>query len=218
MTQEEKARAYDEALERAKSFQQKFGGDYAGYIFPELRESEDERIIKIIIDCLQHDASLSHQDVDDCITYLEKQKEQKPAGNKKEEMTEFEQSVYDLCPVLGIEEAKATASDLLELAKKTLLKTGKVVLTSNYPEGCSFEDGFHLGYNEGFNTKQKEQKPAESSNEDAIQKAYKEGINDGIALVKKQPEDYGLQKLAKWSEGDETCLQDVPLDGRTIKL
>ena len=88
------------------------------------------------------------------------QKEQKPADNEKVEITDFEQSVYDLCPVLGIEEAKATASDLLELAKKTLLKTGKVVLASNYPEGCSFEDGFHLGYNEGFNAKQ-EQKPAE---------------------------------------------------------
>ena len=71
---------------------------------------------------------------------------------EKVQMTEFEQSVYDLCPVLGIEEAKATASDILELAKKTLLKTGKVVLASNYPEGCSFEDGFHLGYNEGFDT------------------------------------------------------------------
>jgi hypothetical protein len=69
---------------------------------------------------------------------------------EKVQMTEFEQSVYDLCPVLGIEEAKATASEILELAKKTLLKTGKVVLASNYPEGCSFEDGFHLGYNEGF--------------------------------------------------------------------
>ena len=33
-----------------------------------------------------------------------------------------------------------------------------MVLVSNYPEGCSFEDGFHLGYNEGFNAK-KEQKP-----------------------------------------------------------
>jgi hypothetical protein len=61
-----------------------------------------------------------------------------------------------LCPVLGIEEAKATASDLLELAKKTLLKTGKVVLASNYPEGCSFEDGFHLGYNEGYEQAEKD--------------------------------------------------------------
>lgn len=46
----------------------------------------------------------------------------------------------------------------------------------------------------------KEQKPTESSNEDVIQKAYKEGINDGIALVKKQPEDYGLQKPAEYGD------------------
>ena len=92
--------------------------------------------------------------------YKEKQKEQNAANNEEVEFTEFERSVYDLCPVLSIEEAKGTASDLLELAKKILLKTGKVVLASNYPEGCSFEDGFHLGYSEGFNA-MKEQKPAE---------------------------------------------------------
>lgn len=162
-------KAYKEALERAKEFQKSKEGLCvltAESIFPELAESEDEKIRKGLIDIfntalgqdfLQRKAGLNEKEV---IAYLEKQKEQKPAENEKVEMTEFEQSVYDLCPVLGIEEAKATASDLLELAKQALLKTGKVVLSSNYPEGCSFEDGFHLGYTEGFNAKQ-EQKPAE---------------------------------------------------------
>ena len=109
---------------------------------------------------IQHNDTTKRGCFEEGIRYAQRlQKEQKSAVNEKAEMTDFEQSVYDLCPVLGIDEAKATASDLLELAKKTLLKTGKVVLASNYPEGCSFEDGFHLGYNEGFNTKQKEQKP-----------------------------------------------------------
>ena len=79
MTPEEKAKAYDEALERAKSFQQKFGGDYAGYIFPELRESEDERIMN----CIRCLTSLDQaQDViadmgftrQDLLAYLEKHK------------------------------------------------------------------------------------------------------------------------------------------------
>lgn len=48
MTQEEKAKAYDKALERAKSFQEIYGGDYAEYIFPELAESEDERIRRVL--------------------------------------------------------------------------------------------------------------------------------------------------------------------------
>ena len=50
MTTEEKAKAYDEALERAKKFEGKYGGGYAGYIFPELAESEDERIRRTLVE------------------------------------------------------------------------------------------------------------------------------------------------------------------------
>ena len=88
MTTEEKAKAYDEALERAKSFQEKFGGDYAGYIFPELAESEDELIRKRLINLIKELAAnkeaihtegyfVDGQDKK-YIAYLEKQKEQKP--------------------------------------------------------------------------------------------------------------------------------------------
>lgn len=42
MTREEKARAYDEALKRADSLTEKYGGrEFAEYVFPELAESED---------------------------------------------------------------------------------------------------------------------------------------------------------------------------------
>lgn len=84
MTQEEKAKAYDEALERAKSFQQKFGGDYAGYIFPELRESEDERIRKELINYILYKAKgVSEEQEHSWVVYLEKQKEQKPTNSEK---------------------------------------------------------------------------------------------------------------------------------------
>lgn len=50
---EEKAKAYDEAIERAQSLKNKWidedGEDVAFMIFPELKESEDERIRKRII-------------------------------------------------------------------------------------------------------------------------------------------------------------------------
>lgn len=149
--------------------------------------------------------------------------------SEDEKMTEFEQSVYDLCPVLGIEEAKATASDLLELAKETLLKTGKVVLTSNYPEGCSFEDGFHLGYNEGFNAKQ-EQKPAEWSDTDNIgwdeafacvtraEKAAKneEELQNAVIAEKWLKEikfKYYVNPVKpEWSEEDEKIIQSLILE------
>ena len=250
MTIEEKARAYDEALERCKEWASGTWGhsvddspkDIAEFIFPQLVESEDEIHRKWILEYLYDGLRKADEQFKDhfksAINWLEKQKEphftkrnalfdkcvencdpeimkrvsdevdamlqkeQKPVDNKKEEMTDFEQSVYDLCPVLGIEEAKATASDLLELAKETLLKTGKVVLTSNYPEGCSFEDGFHLGYNEGFNAK-KEQKPAEWS-DDIIRKAVKD-----VGLTQHQIDWFKTNVFppkTEWSGEDEDML------------
>ena len=54
MTEQEKAKAYDEAIEKAKSvIKQNPLMEYLRkgieYIFPELKESEDERIRKMLI-------------------------------------------------------------------------------------------------------------------------------------------------------------------------
>ncbi|MBO7730934.1 MAG: hypothetical protein J6S67_00225 [Methanobrevibacter sp.] len=82
MTQEEKAKAYDEALMRT---QQRWEcGDISRemleYLFPQLQESEDERIRKAIIDYfnLQDDnTTYSFISKKDIINWLEKQGEQK---------------------------------------------------------------------------------------------------------------------------------------------
>lgn len=81
MNYEEK---YKEALERAKKFEEKYGGDYAGYIFPELAESEDESTRKALIETVKciyagDTMFLSEQQRDRYLAWLEKQKEQKPA-------------------------------------------------------------------------------------------------------------------------------------------
>ena len=47
MTEKEKAKAYDEAIERAKKL---YSNEITEEIFPELKESEDERIKKAIIE------------------------------------------------------------------------------------------------------------------------------------------------------------------------
>ena len=79
---------YNDSLERAKSFIKR-GGEYERLvmesIFPELKESEDERIRKIIIGQMElwHECALENnavqdiKDSADAISYLEKQKEQK---------------------------------------------------------------------------------------------------------------------------------------------
>ena len=51
MTEKEKVKAYDEAIERAKKL---YGDGIAEGIFPELKESDDDRIRKWIIDDIRY--------------------------------------------------------------------------------------------------------------------------------------------------------------------
>lgn len=83
MTIEEKAKAYDEALERAKKYNiddaHAYQGTIVKLIFPELAKSEDEKIRKEMIRYFTEmkkggSAALPY---DDCIAYLERQKERK---------------------------------------------------------------------------------------------------------------------------------------------
>lgn len=82
MTQEEKAKAYDEALALAKRLISNNCTEVEKLclecIFPELKESEDERIRKWLLECVENLSNgnfieVSKQDV---LSYLEKQKEQ----------------------------------------------------------------------------------------------------------------------------------------------
>ena len=86
MTNDEKAKAYDEALERARKIHDEIvNNEVIGFpgqitdIFPELRESEDERIRKEMISFLRSPfikENLTDEKVAPWIAYLEKQKEQ----------------------------------------------------------------------------------------------------------------------------------------------
>ena len=84
MNYEEK---YNKALERAKKFEEKYGGDYAGYIFPELAESEDERIRRKMLEHFRSKTKETwcNMPVKNIIAYLEKQKEQKSAEWSEED-------------------------------------------------------------------------------------------------------------------------------------
>ena len=80
-TIEEKAKAYDEAFERAKRM---FSEKELNYIFPELKESEDEEIKKWIIDDIRYNMNnepLNNSEykkkAERAIAWLEKQGEQK---------------------------------------------------------------------------------------------------------------------------------------------
>jgi len=80
---EEKARAYDEAIKKAgerynKEYTSTLERSTLAYVFPELKESKDEKMTKHIIQILKD--NFSGEDTDKCIAWLEKQGEQKPTN------------------------------------------------------------------------------------------------------------------------------------------
>ena len=94
MTQEEKAKAYDKAIERVKVFKEhlleineKDYADELNYIFPELKESEDERIREAILESLPKYGYLPQTSirVEDAIAWLEKQGQKEATWNKEDE-------------------------------------------------------------------------------------------------------------------------------------
>lgn len=82
MTQEQKAKKYDEALEWMRELYPGLHGATkkdAEHYFPELKESEDERVRKELIELIScmHDADPRKKG---WLDWLEKQKEQKPGA------------------------------------------------------------------------------------------------------------------------------------------
>ena len=85
MTEKEKAKAYDDAIERAKKF---YGKIIAEEIFPGLKESEDEKIKKAIIEFFEsEDDNTTYSLVrkKDIIAWLERQGEQYPSQTNERE-------------------------------------------------------------------------------------------------------------------------------------
>ena len=78
MTEKEKAKAYDKAIERAKKL---YGNGITEEIFPEHKESKDKKIREAIlnglIDCRDAPdlgwSNFGGIHIDDCIAWLEKQ-------------------------------------------------------------------------------------------------------------------------------------------------
>jgi len=94
MTQEEKAKRYDEALERAKGFRTPELKDAAEHIFPELKESEDEKIREQVV------YAINQLHVCECtknklIAWLEKQDEQKPTDKVEPKFNVGDWIVYE---------------------------------------------------------------------------------------------------------------------------
>ena len=98
-TIEEKAKAYDEILEKAQEIKRKIlqshlstesckaVSEYIDTIIPELADSEDERIRKWIVAEIKHQylvdgKKIYCEEAKDALAYLERQKEQKPTAEE----------------------------------------------------------------------------------------------------------------------------------------
>ena len=105
MSIEEKAKAYDEALKRARAMHDvNYTDSYTKAnletIFPEFRESEDEKIRKDLIydiERLPMQGVLTHRPTSEYITYLKKQ-EQNPADKEQDSIAFLEQYGYTIVP------------------------------------------------------------------------------------------------------------------------
>ena len=231
MTTEEKAKAYDEALKKAKEMYDtyRFSVDPSNfkptdfeYIFPQLKESEDERIRKGLIDIfntalgqdfLQRKAGLNRDEV---IAYLEKQK----IKEKQDRMM----------PVYNDRDSFESA---LEKAWKSYNECGSRTVDSfedDYIE-CAHAKGFREGYLFGIE-KQKEQKQewSESDKQNinliiSYLDSYIEEHNDTFGAdeckylqywlkslplnLKKKNEDVAKLCSNEWSEEDEKMINTL---------
>ena len=242
MTKEEKALAYDEALRkirplygRAKKEDCPIWSTYE-YIFPELHESEDERIRRTLVEYFgrynpenKWDDEFSFKEV---LAYLEKQKDASKAIEAVDRIykyTEVENvanahDMNDSNPnkkyYCGWNDALGKIAGILQdvYSEKENKFTPRVLPCS----AAWFEDG---------DEKQKEQRPTAKINGEPIstenqtvkvgddeteaQKSYREGKNAGRQEVFDYPGAYGLERIDNvfgFRIGDKVRLKDG--DGR----
>lgn len=133
-------KAYEEALERAKELHDKHPlGEPPTWticeqIFPELRESEDEKIRKEIIDFLRlpHPQFVGKRDHEEWISWLEKQKETKLTGEEVDDIFQQGQdSVVDNPEKYGLQK-KCEWSEEDEEMRKGIITTLKANINRLY--------------------------------------------------------------------------------------
>lgn len=123
MTTEEKAKAYDEALEKAKMIIVDGGYDEFNNpfvkLFPELKENEDERVRKEIIAFVKSRLA-GFPDCNRFIAWLEKQGEQKPAKLSHDDKIMIRQLTEYFTTRTGLQNTDATYVEWLRDLKEKL--------------------------------------------------------------------------------------------------
>lgn len=192
MVNEQKAKAYDEALERArKMLNMILDNELLGFpdqireIFPQLKESDDERIRKQLVDIVAFipEANFKSASREDCRTYLEKQKEGVIDTSEDEKMLQIIIQGFKNWKVNGMESFNGTKiDDILAYLEKRKYNRMQPV----YDNQESFEsalDKAWKAYNDcGSRT-------VDSCEDDYIESAYAKGFREGYLFgLEKQKE------------------------------
>ena len=224
MTIEEKAKAYDEALEKAKAHINSKGigdtVDLCRHLFPELRESEDEKVRKFLVRLAER---CSENSIDfigdikkaDVLAWLEKQKskdneEEYLDGIKKDWFERGKKEVLTIPELYGLEKQKEQPKEELVYRLNGLMqdyiKEGKDDEEKEHRFKCyqlfwdALEDTSYF--------EQKEQKPAEwSANDKAFIKDCANILvaNDYATSAERLLSMFPV-KPAEWSKEDEDML------------
>ena len=226
MTTEEKAKKYDEALEWIRKVYPTLTGadkEDAEHYFPELTESEDERIRKCIIRLLQVGGYMPLEDKEKAFAWLEKQKEQKSAGwSEKDES--YLQTV--------INEMEANKKEALEYEHKTYdsiiswlksLKDRRNFPKSNtnspnersevkYPKDIE-KDAAQFCSDKGFNiTSHQAKEIAKHYLMIGHNEGYVEGRKNAHIPAKELGLPSSMDYKQEWSEEDESMLNIITTD------
>lgn len=239
MTTEEKAKAYDEAIVIAKSCLEKGVNpannplDYfIGCVckmfpnsFPELRESEDERIRNFLINKFEEVGEIwGEYSTKDVIAYLEKQKERGPLTKEEE---------YTLQRIIEHLEDEGCLQSWIDLLYDIYnLPYGKQKPAECIEDSVKFEEGFKAGRESGLRDGQKYVlnnldsyglcKSAKWSEEDETRltnilimlKEYvihhysKDDVNKSVGWLENRAKFLRPVKQ-EWSEEDEKRIQSI---------
>lgn len=185
MTQEQKAKAYDEALERARVYFENENYTEMADVFPELCESEDERIRTFLHHtftaqylCKDKTGKWHGEPVTNILAYLEKQKE--PHYTKRNEL--FDKCVESCDPKIMKKVSDVIDKELQKEQKPIQFKNHELadVIKSEFEgfrallkkKGIDYEpqhiywDDFARMFDSAAREYVKEQKPAEMDNEE----------------------------------------------------
>lgn len=236
MTNEEKVKAYDEALKQAKKELKICGNldcDAARQIFrlfPELKESEDDRIRENTIRIIRQSmngicAPLLLSIYKECITWLEKQGEQKPTDNAEPRFNVGDW-VTNNCAVWRIEnihdgfyDIKGSNGYVQKNVKLKLIDTnfhlwsiqdakdGDVLAVDGRPfiyDGSknSVTVGAYCGFNE----------------ENIFRRTYNSVINQNIVPATKEQRDFLFQKMRElgymWDSHDKIIICSANMESK----